>query len=122
MTELNKIHIENLVTHFYQKIQKDDLLGPIFNEVAQVNWDEHIPLLCKFWNSIMLKTNEYHGNAYQKHVLLKQFTQLETKHFDRWLSLFQEESMKYLPSDVAVEMIQKASVIAQSLKYGMVDK
>lgn len=55
MTELNKIHIENLVTHFYQKIQKDDLLGPIFNEVAQVNWDEHIPLLCKFWNSIMLK-------------------------------------------------------------------
>lgn len=122
MTELNKIHIENLVTHFYQKIQKDDLLGPIFNEVAQVNWDEHIPLLCKFWNSIMLKTNEYHGNAYQKHMLLKQFTQFETKHFDRWLSLFKEESVKYLPSDMAVDMIKKAFVIAQSLKYGMVDK
>lgn len=46
------------------------ILAPIFNDFAKVDWDEHIPLLCQFWNSIMLKTNEYRGNAYAKHVLL----------------------------------------------------
>ncbi|PWY55210.1 globin [Legionella qingyii] len=119
MTELNKTHIEKLVTHFYQKVQKDEVLGPIFNDVAQVDWDEHIPLLCQFWNSIMLKTNEYHGNAYQKHVLLKKIAHIEEAHFVRWLDLFQKEAEYHLPVKIAEEIVQKASLIAESLKYGM---
>ncbi|HHF7373151.1 Group 3 truncated hemoglobin ctb [Legionella bozemanae] len=122
MTELNKTHIEKLVTHFYQKVQKDEILGPIFNDAAQVDWDEHIPLLCQFWNSIMLKTNEYHGNAYQKHTLLKQLTQIDEAHFDRWLNLFQEEAVNHLPLDAAKEIFQKATFIAESLKYGMLSQ
>lgn len=119
MTELNKTHIEKLVTHFYQKVQNDELLGPIFNDVAQVDWNEHIPLLCQFWNSVMLKTNEYHGNAYQKHVLLKHLTHFEEAHFVRWLNLFQHEAEHHLPSELATEIVQKASLIAGSIKFGM---
>ncbi|KTD05004.1 group III truncated hemoglobin [Fluoribacter gormanii] len=122
MTELNKTHIEKLVTHFYQKVQRDEVLGSIFNDVAQVDWDEHIPLLCQFWNSIMLKTNEYHGNAYQKHVLLKQFVHIEEAHFVRWLDLFQEEAEFHLPAGISEEIVQKASLIAESLKYGMLSQ
>jgi hemoglobin len=48
MTELTKTHIEKLVTHFYLRAQQDELLGPIFNEIAHVDWDHHIPLLCQF--------------------------------------------------------------------------
>ncbi|HHT0594094.1 TPA: group III truncated hemoglobin [Legionella anisa] len=117
MTELNKTHIEKLVTHFYQKVQKDEILGPIFNDAAQVDWDEHIPLLCQFWNSIMLKTNEYHGNAYQKYTLLKQLAPIEDAHFVRWLNLFQEEAVNHLPLDAANEIFQKVTLIAESLKY-----
>ncbi|CAM3068527.1 Group 3 truncated hemoglobin ctb [Legionella steigerwaltii] len=119
MTELSKTHIEKLVTHFYQKVQRDEILGPIFNDVAHVDWNEHIPLLCQFWNSVMLKTNEYHGNAYQKHVLLKQFAPIEESHFVRWLNLFQNEAANHLPMEIAEEIVQKATVIAESLKYGM---
>ncbi|WP_454782013.1 group III truncated hemoglobin [Legionella sp. WA2022007384] len=122
MTELNKTHIEKLVTHFYQNVQRDEVLGPIFNDVAQVDWGKHIPLLCQFWNSIMLKTNEYHGNAYQKHVLLKQFTHFEEAHFVRWLDLFQKEAVHHLPREIAEEIIEKASLIAESLKYGMLSQ
>lgn len=67
----------------------------------------------------MLKTNEYHGNAYQKHTLLKQFAQIEEAHFVRWLNLFQEEAVNHLPLDAANEIFQKATFIAESLKYGM---
>lgn len=118
MTELNKTHIKNLVTHFYQKVQQDKILSPIFDE-AKIDWKEHIPLLCQFWNSVMLKTNEYHGNAYQKHLLLKQFSTIKEIHFTRWLNLFRDEALNHLPTESAQEIIHRASLIAESLKFGM---
>lgn len=122
MAALTKAHIEKLVIHFYQKIQVDKMLGPIFNEVAHVNWDEHIPLLCQFWNSIMLKTNEYHGNAYQKHVTFKKLIPIQEEYFGHWLNLFQTEAINHLPKQAAEEIIDKATLIAESLKSGMLQK
>lgn len=118
MSQLTTAHIENLVVHFYKKIQQDEMLGPIFNDVATVDWDHHIPLICQFWNSIMLKTNQYHGNAYRKHVLLGEKTPLNETHFSRWLTLFSEEAYIHLPHDAAELIIQKASLIAESLMIG----
>ena len=122
MVELTKEHIEKLVTHFYLRVQKDPLLGPIFNDIAQVDWEHHIKLLSQFWNSIMLKTNEYHGKTYEKHVFIGHQTNIQEIHFTRWLSLFQEEAVKHLSPEAAKEIIQKASLIGQSLQFGMVEK
>jgi hemoglobin len=120
MTQLTKQHIEKLVMHFYQKVQTDDMLGPIFNDTANVDWAHHIPLICQFWNSIMLKTNEYHGNAYTKHVMLGRETEITEQHFSRWLMLFQDEAQKHLPEAAALNIIDKATLIANSLKIGAI--
>ena len=117
--ELSRHHIENLVKNFYQKIEEDDLLGPVFNEVAKVDWDHHIPLICQFWNSIMLKTNEYHGNAYMKHITLGKLTEIQDAHFTRWLTLFKQEAMKHLPEKWAKEIIDRSILIAASLRHGL---
>lgn len=122
MSQLTTEHIKNLVTNFYQKIQRDEILGPIFNDIAKVNWDHHIPLICQFWNSIMLKTNEYHGNAYRKHVILGEETPLTKTHFARWLAIFQEEAFKYLPAQAAQLITEKAFMIAESLKIGAISQ
>ncbi|EHL30618.1 group III truncated hemoglobin [Legionella drancourtii] len=122
MTALTTEHIKKLVTHFYQHVQKDEVLSPVFNEVAKVDWEKHLPLLCQFWNSVMLKTNEYHGNAYQKHALLKEFATIKEEHFLRWLNLFKQEAIKHLPKEAAEEIIHRASLIAESLKFGMLNK
>lgn len=122
MSQLTTDHIKKLVTHFYQKVRLDDILGPIFNDIAKVDWDHHIPLICQFWNSIMLKTNEYHGNAYRKHVVLGEKTQLTEEHFARWLMLFEEEALKYLPAQEARLIVEKANMIARSLKIGAISK
>ena len=119
MVELTKEHIKELVTHFYSRVQKDELLSPVFNEIARVDWEHHIPLLCQFWNSIMLKTNEYHGKAYLKHVLLQKQAEIHEAHFDRWLNLFRQEAIRHLPKKAAKEIIAKALLIAKSLSYGM---
>ncbi|MEO8401230.1 MAG: group III truncated hemoglobin [Gammaproteobacteria bacterium] len=122
MTQLTKEHIKKLVIHFYQKVRNDEMLGPIFNDVAKVDWDHHIPLICQFWNSIMLKTNEYHSNAYRKHVMLGEKTNLTEAHFTRWLTLFQEEAFKHLPVAEAQLITDKATMIASSLKIGAISK
>lgn len=120
MSELTTKHIKNLVTHFYKEVQRDEILGTIFNDVAKIDWDHHLPLICQFWNSIMLKTNEYHGNAYKKHVILGKKTMLTDAHFSRWLALFHDEAFKHLPAQEAQVITDKAHMIAESLKLGSI--
>ena len=37
--------IAEMVRRFYQDVAQDDLLGPVFNDVARVDWNEHLPKL-----------------------------------------------------------------------------
>jgi len=74
--------IEKIVKKFYTKVNKDDFLSYVFNDVAKVDWETHIPKLCKVWNSVLLQTGEYKDNAYQKHVDLPVETSIYSKHFD----------------------------------------
>ena len=112
--------IEVMVRTFYDKVKIDPVIGPIFNDVAKVDWPHHIALICAFWNSVMLKTNEYHGNAYNKHVMLGKKTQLTEAHFAHWLKLFREEAFKCLSRQDAEAIMHKANVIAHSLKLGSI--
>jgi hemoglobin len=119
MSGLTKQQINQLVINFYNKVQKDPLLGPIFNDVAKVDWEHHLPLLTNFWASVMLGTNEYHGGAYGKHVMLAQKAPISKAHFERWLELFTAEAKEILPEPYASTIVERANMIAQSLQYGM---
>lgn len=116
MNELNKTHIKNLVSSFYQRVQQDELLGPIFNDVAKVDWEEHILLLCRFWNSVMLKTNEYNGNAMLKHIEMNRLVPFTPAHFRRWLKLFKEEAHKHLPAEAASLIVERARMIGHVIQ------
>jgi hemoglobin len=116
---INKTHIENLITNFYEQIKQDELLGPIFNDVAKVNWEEHIPLLVNFWSSIMLGTNEYHGGAFGKHVMLSHQTPINKQHFDHWLEIFTQQANQDLPKPYNEIIVNRANMIAQSLLTGI---
>lgn len=119
MSKLTRDQIKSLITNFYSKVSKDDLLDKVFNDVAQVSWEHHIPLLCTFWNSIMLGTHEYHGNALEKHLEISKKTLITNAHFDRWLTLFRETAEIELSTEDAKEIIERASMIASALKRVM---
>ncbi len=40
--------IERLVHAFHANVQRDDLLGFIFNEVAKTDWTTHLPKMVSF--------------------------------------------------------------------------
>lgn len=82
--------IENLVNRFYAKVRQDDLLGPIFDQVAKVNWDEHLPKLYAFWQTVLFGDGGFRGNPLAVHKQLVTETTMDWPRFQRWLALFGE--------------------------------
>ena len=86
--------IQTFVDRFYRRIQEDDVLGPIFEQVAGVDWEAHLDLMYQFWDSVLFATGSYKGNPLLAHQNVNQaVTRFRDKHlnqvdFARWLSLF----------------------------------
>ena len=82
--------IAEMVRRFYADVAQDDLLGPMFNDVAQVDWSEHLPKLTAFWCRALLGQAGYVGNPYRAHRLVHAQEPFAPAHFRRWLTLFHE--------------------------------
>jgi hemoglobin len=82
--------IAEMVRRFYQDVAQDDLLGPIFNEVAEVDWVEHLPKLTAFWCRALLGIEGYVGNPFRAHSLINDRAPFTDAHFARWLDLFHD--------------------------------
>jgi hemoglobin len=82
--------VAEMVRRFYFDVAQDDLLGPIFNQVARVNWYEHLPKLTAFWCRALLSMPGYEGNPYRQHQLVHQRQPFTRADFERWLDLFHE--------------------------------
>lgn len=79
-----RAQLETLVDRFYARVRQDPLIGPVFDEVAKVNWEEHLPKIVDFWEQLILDGRAYKGRPFPPHVPLG----IEGKHFERWLMLF----------------------------------
>lgn len=84
----NRIDVERLVNAFYDKVKQDDVIGFIFNDVAKVDWDKHLPVMYDFWENIIFLTNKYTGNPMSVHIILNEQVPFNRQHFQRWIELF----------------------------------
>lgn len=82
--------IAEMVRRFYWDVAQDDLLGPMFNNVARVNWAEHLPKLTAFWCRALLSIPGYEGNPYRSHQQIHDIRPFTRAHFERWLDMFFE--------------------------------
>ncbi len=109
--------IELLVDRFYDKVVQDPLLGPIFNDVAAVDWDEHLPKMYDFWCSILFGEGSYKGDPMSKHVHLSQKTPMKREHFERWLDLFEEPLEETFQGAMPAQALERARSIAGIMQY-----
>ena len=79
-----------MVRRFYQDVAQDVLLGPMFDDVAQVDWSEHLPKLTLFWCRALLGIEGYRGNPFRAHAEVSARSPFTAAHFERWLQLFHE--------------------------------
>ena len=111
---LTTAEIERLVDRFYDRVQRDPVLGPIFNPAVH-DWPEHKRTLVSFWSSVALRTGTYRGNpmaAHRQHPI-------EAAHFDHWLALWRQTADEVLSPAHADLFGGYATRIARSLKYGL---
>jgi hemoglobin len=76
--------IQLLVNTFYTKVQKDDLIGAIFNKKIGDRWPEHLEKMYRFWQTILLEEHTYSGSPFPPHKQLP----VEKQHFNRWMEIF----------------------------------
>jgi hemoglobin len=80
--------IADLVTAFYQRAFTDDILGPVFVDVAAMDLPAHLPVMCDFWETVLFRAGRYHRNALRPHLDLNAKVELTSAHFARWLDLW----------------------------------
>lgn len=107
--------IQTLVDGFYTKVRADSYIGPIFTDVAQVDWDEHLPKLYNFWADLLLGEDTYRGRPFPPHMKL----QLQPGHFERWLKLFVETVDEHFVGLKAEEAKMRALRIARNFMINL---
>lgn len=76
------------MVEFYREIIFDEVLDPVFTEVAEVDWNEHIPKLVDYWCQILLRTGDYAGPIMAAHRELQSLDPIRSEHCDRWYALW----------------------------------
>jgi hemoglobin len=105
--------IKLLVNTFYEKVQKDDLIGPIFNEKMIGRWPEHLEKMYRFWQTLLLEEHTYSGSPFPPHKHLP----VNQSHFDRWMEIFTETVDSLFIGKLAEEAKVRAANMAYMFNY-----
>ncbi len=104
--------VKQMVDSFYEKVNQDSLLSPVFNDFAKVDWESHLPKMYLFWESILFATGSYQGQPFQKHIPLP----ISLDHFERWIELFVTNVDEKFVGEKAELAKQRAHTIAHIFK------
>ena len=117
MTKLTDIttleDIKLLVDTFYSKVQKDEFIGPIFNEKIGDRWPEHLEKMYRFWQTILLEVHTYSGSPFPPHKQLP----VAKEHFDRWMEIFTTTTDELFDGVIAEEAKLRAKNMAEMFNY-----
>jgi hemoglobin len=109
-------YIDHFVETFYGKIQRDELLGPIFN-ARIADWPAHLARMKAFWRSVLHNSGEFAGNPMLKHMVIPG---IGLEHFSHWLELFYATLRDAEPTCEATALVGgRARMIADSLLTGI---
>ncbi len=107
------IDIETLVNEFYFKVRLDPVIGPLFEDVIQDNWPDHLQKMYKFWDSMLLGASTYTGSPFPPHSQMP----LEQRHFEIWITLFIGTVDENFEGAIATEAKWRAKKMAEMFLY-----
>jgi hemoglobin len=108
-----------LVNVFYDRVRDDDLLGPIFDDVAHVDWATHLPRMYDFWESVLFSTATFKGTPLVVHRALARHAPLTAEAFDRWVALFQTTVDDLFSGTMANHAKKSAARIAATMEHSI---
>lgn len=109
--------VKLFIDAFYEKVKADATIGYIFNDIAEIEWEAHMPKIYLFWESILLGKPGFQGDVMGVHIRLNKKEKLTAQHFDRWINLFTETVSKMYTGNVANEAISRANTIRRTMEH-----
>jgi len=109
--------VVQLVDRFYNRVMEDDILSSIFQNHMSIELKAHMPIMYRFWQSVLLDTMTYRGNVMIKHIELSRMTALTDKHFDRWIHLWETTVDQLFEGRIAEAAKEKAHTMGELMKY-----
>jgi hemoglobin len=113
----NKSDIKLLVDTFYDKVKANSTIGNIFNDIAKVDWQYHLPKMYSFWASLLLDEHSFSGNPMLKHIELSKLTPMTEIQFSEWLLLFTQTTDELFEGKKADEAKTRAANIARLILH-----
>ncbi len=111
----SRAEIHDLVVRFYREVVFDELLGPVFGELAEVDWSVHIPRLIDFWCRVLLGEPGYDGFVLGAHRHVHDLEPFRAELFDRWYGLWIDTVDAGWSGPVATEAKDHAAKVAATL-------
>ena len=100
--------IQLMVNIFYERIQKNEVLGPIFEEKVSGRWPEHLEKMYRFWQTILLEEHTYNGAPFPPHARMP----IDESHFIIWVKIFTTTVDDLFSGDVAEEAKKRGTLMA----------
>jgi hemoglobin len=101
--------IKKLVDAFYEKVKRDELIGPIFDERIHDRWPQHLEKMYTFWQTVLLGEHTYFGRPFPPHANLP----ISHQHFEKWMELFIETVDELFTGEKANEAKWRAGKMAE---------
>ena len=115
----SRADVELLVNHFYERVLPDPVIGFIFTKVVNMDWENHIPVIVDFWETILLDNPVYKKNAMEVHYGLNKKIPLQKIHFETWLGLFNTTVDELFEGKIATLAKTRAKSIADVMLFKM---
>ena len=108
-----------VVDSFYSNIQKDTVLGPVFESRLHGEWAPHLEKMYDFWTTVIEGKMAYSGDPVRAHMEVKS---IELEHFELWIELFEKTLEDVCDNEEQIEVfLGPAKRMARALSSRFVD-
>lgn len=104
--------IREFVEAFYAKLLRDEQLAPIFLDVANIDLKKHLPLICSYWEKLLLGESDYRRHTMNIHRAVHGKRPFTHADFDRWLEFFKATVDEHFSGEHAEKAKRTAAFIA----------
>ena len=111
--------IEVFVNEFYERVKYDSVIQHFFTKERGFSFEQHIPIMCDFWETILLDNPVYRNNAMEVHYDLNKKIPLQKEYFTNWLQLFNSAVDDLFEGKTAVLAKTRAKSIADVMLFKM---
>jgi hemoglobin len=100
--------IKLIVNAFYQDIQKNEILGPIFEQRIGGKWEQHLEKMYRFWQTILFHEHTYSGAPFPPHATMP----INESHFVIWVRGWTGTVDRFFAGPIAEEAKRRGTLMA----------